>query len=298
MTIELTVGVSASGKTTYAENKVAKSKGKWINLNRDDIRKTLFCIPASSYKFTKEREDLVTKTQLATADFALSNGKSVVISDTNLDPNRWECWKQLAKKYDVQLLISYFAVDLKTATKRNLSRDRSVPESVIKAQIEKFETNFPKQVNYFVPKVYVQPENGEECWIVDIDGTLAHMNDKRGAFEWHNVGLDDPDEVVIELVNMLYSNDYKIILMSGRDEICREETERWLMLNGVNYHKLHMRPNGDMRPDTEVKEELFENNIAKYRKVVMGVLDDRNVVVSMWRKKGLKVLQVAEGDFQ
>ena len=41
----LTVGISGSGKTTWAEQYVAEMQKKgemWVNLNRDDIRETVF----------------------------------------------------------------------------------------------------------------------------------------------------------------------------------------------------------------------------------------------------------------
>jgi hypothetical protein len=56
-----------------------------------------------------------------------------------------------------------------------------------------------------------------------------------------------------------------------------------------------VRP-GDMRNDSIVKEEIYEEHI-KPRFNVRFVLDDRDRVVKMWRENGLKVLQVAEGDF-
>lgn len=57
-----------------------------------------------------------------------------------------------------------------------------------------------------------------------------------------------------------------------------------------------MRPEGDIRKDSIVKREIFENYIRDYYNIQF-VLDDRNQVVEMWRSLGLKCLQVAEGDF-
>lgn len=57
-----------------------------------------------------------------------------------------------------------------------------------------------------------------------------------------------------------------------------------------------MRPEGDERKDSIVKQEIYEKYI-KDRYNVRFVLDDRNQVVDMWREVGLKVLQVAPGDF-
>ena len=60
---------------------------------------------------------------------------------------------------------------------------------------------------------------------------------------------------------------------------------------------LYCRTTDDFRKDEEVKKEIYEKNIeGKYH--VIGVFDDRNRVVSMWREKlGLVCFQVSEGNF-
>ena len=56
-----------------------------------------------------------------------------------------------------------------------------------------------------------------------------------------------------------------------------------------------MRGAEDHRPDHVVKREILNNGIDKTK--VWFVLDDRKSVVDMWRKSGLRCLQVQEGDF-
>ena len=132
--------------------------------------------------------------------------------------------------------------------------------------------------------------------ICDIDGTLAHMKD-RGPFDWARVGEDVLDDNIAHILYLYqYETSAEIILMSGRDEICRDITEEWLDHNSVDYSTLHMRPKHDNRKDSIVKRELYEQYIkGKYN--VLFVLDDRQQVVDMWRDLGLKCLQVAPGDF-
>lgn len=129
--------------------------------------------------------------------------------------------------------------------------------------------------------------------ICDIDGTLAHMSERR-PYDWHRVGEDTIDQVVIDLLRRF--DDKEVILVSGRDEVCRRETVDWLKENRVPFHHLYMRPEGDNRKDVEVKQEIYDNYIKDTFNVEL-VLDDRNQVVKMWRANGLKCLQVAEGDF-
>lgn len=132
--------------------------------------------------------------------------------------------------------------------------------------------------------------------IVDIDGTLALRTGDRSPYDWHRVGEDEPNSVVVELVQVLDSR-YRIILMSGRDESCRRQTEMWLDAQVVPFDELHMRAEKDNRKDSVVKEELYRKHVEGHYEVAF-VLDDRAQVVRMWRDVlGLTVLQVADGDF-
>ena len=118
--------------------------------------------------------------------------------------------------------------------------------------------------------------------VVDVDGTIALMEGKRTPFEWEKVGLDSPNT--------------PIIIVSGRDGCCRKETEKWLVDNEVPVDQFFMRPAGDVRRDSVIKEEIFHRFIEPMYEVEL-VLDDRNQTVAKWRELGLTCLQVADGDF-
>lgn len=135
------------------------------------------------------------------------------------------------------------------------------------------------------------------AWLVDIDGTLAQMG-ARGPYEWHRVGEDLPHEPVVLAVQALAAHPGvdAIIAVSGRDGSSRGQTVQWLDAHQVPFDELFMREPGDFRPDEVVKEEIYRELIAT-RFDVIGVLDDRNKVVAMWRRLGLVCFQVAEGDF-
>lgn len=133
--------------------------------------------------------------------------------------------------------------------------------------------------------------------IVDIDGTIAKMVD-RGPFEWSKVGSDQPIEPIIDLVYLL-SDFYPILFLSGRDEICRPQTEKWLEQNTYikSYSKLFMRPQGNNEKDSIIKRRIYDTKIKNVYDV-RYVLDDRDQVVKMWREElGLTCLQVAYGNF-
>ena len=57
-----------------------------------------------------------------------------------------------------------------------------------------------------------------------------------------------------------------------------------------------MREDTDHRPDWQVKREIYEREIKdKYN--VIGVFEDRQQCVDMWRSLGLTCFQVAKGDY-
>ena len=106
------VGISASGKSTFAKELVEQG---WMDVNRDDLRFEMFCNGTrdwSLYKFTKERENRVTQAQENMVDGASIMGMNVIVSDTNLNDKTRNFWiKRLTDLgYDVEL--KYFDIDL------------------------------------------------------------------------------------------------------------------------------------------------------------------------------------------
>jgi hypothetical protein len=135
----------------------------------------------------------------------------------------------------------------------------------------------------------------QDCYLVDIDGTLA-INNTRNPFEWHRVDEDDLNSAVAALVEKL-GRDTKIIVLSGRSSVCHDLTISWLKKHGIGYHDLFMRSADDSRADDILKSELYYLHVrGKYN--VLGVIDDRPKVCRMWRDLGLNVFQVGNPDYE
>lgn len=144
--------------------------------------------------------------------------------------------------------------------------------------------------------------------IFDLDGTLALIDKRRKLaekpdgktnfdilFDPNLIRLDEPNIPIIECAKAHYSVGHQIVIMSGRDDITKEETIRWLKKYEVKYHNLIMRRHGDFTPDDILKRKWLNELINKSD--VLCVFDDRNKVVKMWREEGLTCIQVAEGNF-
>ncbi len=141
--------------------------------------------------------------------------------------------------------------------------------------------------------------------IVDIDGTLAEVSKERmdflksGSSNWDkfysmNFSEDRPIFEIIELVWNL-SERYEIIFCTGRSELVRDVTKKWLGSYSL-FGKLLMRPNNCEIEDAKMKPQLLLDNNINFNNIAF-VLEDKNCVVNEWRKLGIKCLQVDKNEF-
>lgn len=280
MKVLMLKGLPASGKSTYAKELVAKDHN-WVRVNKDDLRAMM-----NGGVFSGKLEKQIVRIERKLAEDALKIGKSVVIDDTNFNPDHEEYFRRLAKMYMEEFEVKFFDTPLEVCIERDNKRANGVGETVIR-----------KMYNQYLkpqPAVYEHNLSLPTAIICDIDGTLAHMKD-RSPYDWNKVGEDKVDPIIKNLLDAV-KGYYIIILISGRDEACREETKKWLEKHDIPHARLVMRPEGDIKKDSIVKRELFEKCIRPYYDIEF-VLDDRNQVVDMWRSLGIKCLQVQEGDF-
>ena len=157
----------------------------------------------------------------------------------------------------------------------------------------------------------------DKWFIFDLDGTLADIEARRQLakdaakpgkkmnwdtfFNPGNIGLDKPNHAVIKMAQILAESGHMIAIFSGRSQKMAWVTKSWLVKNNVPWCMLKMRPTKGQdafTPDDQLKQmwlDDFADNVGKDN--ILGVFDDRNKVVDMWRKNGLTCFQVADGNF-
>ncbi|GAA2612708.1 phosphatase domain-containing protein [Paractinoplanes durhamensis] len=293
----ITRGLPASGKTTFAR----KLQPRVVRVNRDDLRRMLH----GDRLYTQWAEGQVTHAQRAAVEALLRAHADVIVDDTNLRARTVREWAEMAARHGATFEVHDFTdVPLEECLRRDETRpeDVRVGEVGIRRMHERYLAgrNLPLPVPFVEPGgpgVVYEPDPAlPEAVLVDIDGTVALMAG-RSPFEWSRVGEDAPNPAVISAVRAMHAAGYAIVFCSGRDAVCRAETEAWLDLYvGVPYAALFMRPEGDSRKDAIVKREIFDTEVRDTWRIA-GVFDDRQQVVRMWRALGLTVFQVAEGDF-
>jgi FMN phosphatase YigB (HAD superfamily) len=142
--------------------------------------------------------------------------------------------------------------------------------------------------------------------VFDIDGTLADVTHRRQFVatkpkNWAawNAGMSRDtvhEDIRWMLMKLRRVPGSKTILCSGRGEETRAVTEQWLSDNRIPYEDLYMRKAKDYRQDSIVKVELLQQ-IRKTHGEPYLWIDDRQQVVDAIRAEGVRVLQVAPGDF-
>lgn len=137
--------------------------------------------------------------------------------------------------------------------------------------------------------------------VFDMDGTLSNPEHRVHYLtgptkDWdcfyEACNKDEPIDEMLTLLSTLQVNN-RVEIWTGRRESTRGKTVEWLEEFGIiDIYDIRMRAEGDHRHDTIVKGEWLEE---------FGtpdvVFEDRNSMVEFYRSKGIRCLQVAEGDF-
>jgi predicted kinase len=298
-TLTITRGLPASGKTTYARGYVAEDQDRRARVNRDDLRVAMYGKPV----LDASGERAVTTAQQSAVRALLQSGRDVIVDDTNLRARYARAWADLAASEGASFEVVDFTTPVDECVARDAARDRHVGESVIRRLHDRYiaggrgfapvtpTATQGEEFSRYVPNELLQP-----AWLVDVDGTLTTGPGNRSPYDWDRVGEDAPNMPVIRMVRALAKNGVHLIAVSGRDGICRDATWEWLKEHRVPVTALYMRRPGDTRDDTIVKSEILDEHIAP-RYWVLGVIDDRDKVVAMWRARGLTCAQVAPGKF-
>lgn len=296
-TLAITRGLPGSGKTTRARQWVDADPAARTRVNRDDLRATLY---GKHTGLTYDQEQTVTTAQRAAVRALLVAGRDVVVDDTNLRLRNARAWADLAIEVGAVLEVWDMDTGVEVCVARDAARDRVVGADAIRAMAARYRFPLPpvtpsERAAITPPRAYQPNDSLPSAWLIDVDGTLALMGD-RSPYDTTRVSDDTPNVPICDLAGFLRAEGHALVIMSGRDDECRTDTEAWLDHNLGDYHALHMREHLDRRPDYLIKADLFDIHV-RDRWNVIGILDDRTQVVRMWRSMGLTCLQVADGDF-
>lgn len=295
--VTVMAGLPGSGKSTIAK------QIKALRVNLDDIRKMMGWTDQASW--SKQKENVAIEAMLSTVEAAVDQGQDVVVDNTHLTARIPGLLRRRVGGRASFKVISLLDVTVEKCIERDALRDNPVGESVIR-KMAKTSNKWRLTEAYLNiwpdVKLVTYIEGLPDAIIVDLDGTLA-IHDGRDPFDAERCDEDLVDMAVHDIVEAMTSRygELTVFFLSGREgtESIAGKTRQWLseafVLDYMNFH-LVQRAEGDMRPDFNVKYDLFNEHI-RGRYNVLFALDDRDQVVRLWREMGIRTPQVGYGNF-
>lgn len=292
----ITKGLPASGKSSWADAFIVDNPN-FVKIEKDEIRKDTRLFKDGKYVHKRGDESIVIKERDRLIRRALQSGKSVISSDTNLVQKHVTQISAIARQNKATVEIkSFLDVPIKELIERDAKREDSVGEQVIRRMFHEQVKKMPTFLKY----------DPELPWVVvsDLDGTLTKGPKDRSPYEWHKVGNDEINLGVSHVLDgVTVIGHAKLFVFSGRDEVCRPETEEWLERHDIEYDFLamrrtdHVREDGSQVSDTEVKAEFIEKYIrGKYNILIW--FDDRVQIANMLRDVyGINVAQLGDPNY-
>ena len=126
------VGIRGSGKSTYANG--LKTSLKASVVSSDDIRMEL-----TGDATDQSKNDEVFRTAHKRVNDLLAQGKNVVADATSVDKWSRKVWVDIGKRNGAEIRAYVIQTPIDVAKKRNLGRDRVVPDFVIDKQSKRLE---------------------------------------------------------------------------------------------------------------------------------------------------------------
>lgn len=298
--LEILIGASGSGKSTYASNKVQSDFNRYIRVNRDDIRQLLFgyndITIDNYYKLPNlnKLEKEVTKYEDTLIYEGIESNKTVIIDNTNL--NRQKDLESL-KYWNVETELTFFDTDESTCVVNDYYRSRKVGRNIIRKQcrqLKSLKDSLEANPIDFTPIQLDNNPNKPPCIVVDIDNTLAH-NNSRNPFDWKRVGEDTVDRSLSEILFCMDNDSIDIIIATGRDGICLKDTKNWLRKYNIWYDDIYIRPENNYEPDWIIKQRIAQEILTDRH--ILAWFDDRLQVSRHLRMLGLDIYNVRHGNF-
>lgn len=140
-----------------------------------------------------------------------------------------------------------------------------------------------------------------EWMAIDLDGTVANCDHRLKYILNMETGERLPrkernyekffsncieDKLILHNAGLIMTNyfwfKYYPVFITGRPEKMMEETVQWIEKNLFTKFDIHMRKDGDYRPDYVTKAELMEAVIREWDRKPVMAFEDRPKVADAW----------------
>ena len=132
--------------------------------------------------------------------------------------------------------------------------------------------------------------------VIDIDGVIADVRHRLHHVatrpkDWRAFFEAAPDDPLLDegaRVVQALAEVHEVVYLSGRPEVCREDTLAWLSHHHLPQGAVHLRPHHDRRPGRFYKVDALDA-FARTREIAV-LVDDDPLVCDAARAAGYDVL--------
>lgn len=132
--------------------------------------------------------------------------------------------------------------------------------------------------------------------VIDLDGVVADVRHRlhhvrERPKDWSSFFAAAPQDPLLEegaKVAHALAEVHDVAYLSGRPEMCRDDTVAWLREHGLPEGSLHLRPGQDRRPGRFYKVDMLDR-LARDREIAV-LVDDDLLVCDAARAAGYDVL--------
>ncbi len=291
-------GIQGSGKSTFAKEWAKEDPKNRVRFNWDDMRNMMgeYWVPE------RENTGIMKTLRASFLNEMMQKGWDIIIDNMNLNPKDWEFYEGVVKSFNettsgIKYEIEYkdFFTPVEECIRRDAMRPNPIGEQVIRATWKRYRHFIIcKEIEdkFYGTKTY--DKDKKDCIVVDMDSTLCVNLTKRPFYtdDWADKCLYDTPLIgpisIVRAQKMTGTCD--VIIITGRSEEGRTQTEEWLKTYNVPYDRLYMRGTNDFTKGDAFKEKILKTFILpKYN--VLFAIDDDDKCVKMFRNNGLICLQ-------
>ena len=291
-------GIQGSGKSTFAKEWAKEDPKNRVRFNWDDMRNMMgeYWVPE------RENTGIMKTLRASFLNEMMQKGWDIIIDNMNLNPKDWEFYEGVVKSFNetnfgIKYEIEYkdFFTPVEECIRRDAMRSNPIGEQVIRATWKRYRHFIIcKEIEDKFYRIKTYDKDKKDCIIVDMDSTLCVNLTKRPFYtdDWADKCLYDTPLIgpisIVRAQKMTGTCD--IIIITGRREEGRTQTEEWLKTYNVPYDRLYMRGTNDFTKGDSFKEKILKTFILpKYN--VLFAIDDDDKCVKMFRNNGLICLQ-------
>ena len=290
-------GIQGSGKSTFAKQWAEEDPTHRIRFNWDDMRNMMgkYWVPE------RENTGIMKTLRVSFLEDMMLKGWDIIVDNMNLNPKDWEFYESLVKVHNERSSTQYeveymdFFTSVEECIRRDAMRPNPIGEAVIRATWKRYRHFIVcKEIENKFYNMRTYDTNKRDCIIADMDSTLCVNLTGRPFYtdDWkEKLIYDTPLAGPISILRaQKMTGTCDILIVTGRKDEGREQTEEWLKTYNVPYDRLFMRGQNDYTKGDIFKENIL-NNIILPKYNVLFALEDDNKCVQMYRRNGLICLQ-------